>query len=357
MNRKGVVYETGRIVDGRSWRPEFAPVETRRELAIIRDDLHCNAVKITGDDIGRVTAVAADALEQGLEAWLAPDVWDQDADATLDYIAEAARSAGELHRQWQGRVVLIVASELTFFLRGIVEGSTVIERAKNPALMDRIRSGALNASVNDFLSQASRAARPVFEGSITYGSLFFEPVDWTLFDFAGVQLYRDAAMAPMMDGVLRRLRGHNRPVIITEFGCCTYQGAADDGAMGWEVMEYHGRAKPPTLKGGYQRDETGQADELTSLLTLFDSAGTDGTFVNTFISPLNACNDDPRFDFDMASYSLVKSYGNRLGDVATDYPDVPWDTTPAGTTYPDMPWEPKKAFWAVAGYYATHASA
>jgi hypothetical protein len=79
--------------------------------------------------------------------------------------------------------------------------------------------------------------------------------------------------------------------------------------------------------------------------------------VNTFISPLNACNDDPRFDFDMASYSLVKSYGNRLGDVATDYPDVPWDTTPAGTTYPDMPWEPKKAFWAVAGYYATHASA
>jgi hypothetical protein len=53
MNRKGVVYETGRIVDGRSWRPEFAPVETRRELAIIRDDLHCNAVKITGDDIGR----------------------------------------------------------------------------------------------------------------------------------------------------------------------------------------------------------------------------------------------------------------------------------------------------------------
>jgi hypothetical protein len=67
MNRKGVVYETGRIVDGRSWRPEFDPAEARRELAIIRDDLHCNAVRITGDDIGRVTAVAADALEQGLE--------------------------------------------------------------------------------------------------------------------------------------------------------------------------------------------------------------------------------------------------------------------------------------------------
>jgi hypothetical protein len=143
MNRKGVVYETGRIVDGRSWRPEFDPAETRRELAIIRNDLHCNAVKITGDDIGRVTAVAADALEQGLEPWLSPDVWDQDADAALDYVAEAARSAGELHRQWPGRVVLVVASELTLFTRGIIEGSTVIERAKNPALWDRVRSGSV----------------------------------------------------------------------------------------------------------------------------------------------------------------------------------------------------------------------
>jgi hypothetical protein len=76
MNRKGVCYDTGRMVDGRSWRPEFDPAEARRELAIIRNDLHCNAVKITGDNIGRVTAVAADALEQELEAWLSPDVWD-----------------------------------------------------------------------------------------------------------------------------------------------------------------------------------------------------------------------------------------------------------------------------------------
>jgi len=48
MNRKGVCYDTGRIVDGRSWRPEVDPAEARRELAIIRDDLHCNAVRIRG---------------------------------------------------------------------------------------------------------------------------------------------------------------------------------------------------------------------------------------------------------------------------------------------------------------------
>jgi hypothetical protein len=78
--------------------------------------------------------------------------------------------------------------------------------------------------------------------------------------------------------------------------------------------------------------------------------------VHTFISASNPTNEDPRFDYDMASYSLVKSYANRIGDLAAAYPDVPWDTTPAGTTYPDMPWEPKKAFWAVADYYAGHHS-
>ncbi len=47
---------------------------------------------------------------------------------------------------------------------------------------------------------------------------------------------------------------------------------------------------------------------------------------------LNACNDDPQFDFDMASYSQVKSYGNRLGDVATDYP-----VGPEHAEYPALP--------------------
>ncbi len=51
----------------------------------------------------------------------------------------------------------------------------------------------------------------------------------------------------------------------------------------------------------------------------------------TFVSPVATWNVDPRYDLDMASYSLVKSYADRHG-----------------TTYPDMPWEPKASFKAVA---------
>jgi hypothetical protein len=56
----------------------------------------------------------------------------------------------------------------------------------------------------------------------------------------------------------------------------------------------------------------------------------------TFVSPTTPYNDNPRFDLDMNSYSLVKSY----------------DHGQHGKTYPDMPWEPKESFHAVADYYA-----
>src|SRR5262249_20979767 len=39
--------------------------------------------------------------------------------------------------------------------------------------------------------------------------------------------------------------------------------------------------------------------------------GVDGTFVMTFAAPLNPTSDDPLHDLDMASYSLVKSFGGR----------------------------------------------
>ncbi len=45
MKRKGVCYDAGRVLY-RNWRPVFDPTIVRRELEIIRHDLHCNAVRI-----------------------------------------------------------------------------------------------------------------------------------------------------------------------------------------------------------------------------------------------------------------------------------------------------------------------
>ena len=58
----------------------------------------------------------------------------------------------------------------------------------------------------------------------------------------------------------------------------------------------------------YVRDEGAQAQEVSEQLTILDRSGVEGAFVFTFVSPNSPYNPDPRFDIDMASYSLVKSY-------------------------------------------------
>jgi hypothetical protein len=99
-----------------------------------------------------------------------------------------------------------------------------------------------------------------------------------------------------------------------------------------------GRFVRPRTKGNPVRDEEWQARKLTENLTVLDDAGVDGAFVFQFISQITPYSDDPRYDLDMASSSLVKYYDN--GE--------------HGKTYPDMPWEPKDSFRAVADYYSKH---
>jgi hypothetical protein len=349
MRLRGVSYDVGRVLDGMNWRPAFDRAEARRELEIIRDDLHCNAVRICGEDIGRVMSVAADALALGLEVWLSPELWDHDPAETLDHIVAAARQAESLREQYPDRVTLSVGSELTLFMRGFLEGDTFRERLAHPALFDRLRSGAHNEPLNAFLAQAAKAVRQSFHGEISYASLTAELIDWSRFDVVGVDLYRDATNRDHYSRELRRYLSYGRPVVIAEFGCCTFRGAADAGARGWEIVDFS--TLPPRLNGDYTRDEDEQAREVTDLIGTFAKAGVDGTFVFTFVQPTTPYAEDPLYDLDMAAYALVKSSGSRLGEVADLVPWIPWDTTRMGTTYPGMPWEPKRSFYAVAEAY------
>lgn len=117
MNRKGVCYDVGRVIAGENQRPDFDERIVRRELQIIRDDLHCTAVRICGQDVARVIAAAEMALSAGLEAWLSPELWEHDRAQVVDYLAGAARAAESVRQRWPGRVVLSVGSELTMFMR------------------------------------------------------------------------------------------------------------------------------------------------------------------------------------------------------------------------------------------------
>ena len=77
---------------------------------------------------------------------------------------------------------------------------------------------------------------------------------------------------------------HGKPVAVTEFGCCTYQGAVDRGGLGWAISDQ--QAVPATLDGDYLRDEGEQVRYLHELLEIFESEGVHNAFWFTFACPI-----------------------------------------------------------------------
>ncbi len=338
MKRRGVCYDVGREILGEGWRPDFNPQVVHRELEIIKNDLHCNTVRICGKDIGRLTLAAQDALKQGFEVWLSPDLWDHTEQETLEYVNAAAREAENLRQQWPDKVVLTVGSELTLFMKGILGGETFLERAGNPTklmftMLKLKYLGLHNKPLNEFLARANHGVREVFHGPVTYTSAPIEKVNWDLFDFVCIDYYRGKQnRADYYGRRLQRYFAYGKPVVITEVGCCTYQGAEDKGGRAFMIID---RKHPDRLRPGYVRDESLQAREDADMLGELEKAGVNGAFVFTFTMPTMKYSEDPLRDFDKASYSLVKSYKDKHG-----------------ATYPDMTWEPKESFRAVADYYA-----
>ena len=335
MNRRGVCYDVGRVMWDRTGDRTSGRRRYGASCRSSRPTCTADAVRICGQDIDRLVGAAQDALDLNLEVWLSPELWDRSPSETLTYIAEAAGAAATLRSARTDAVVLSVGSESTLFMAGIVEGNTVFERLGHPAFWEHVRRGAHNGPLNAFLAQAAERARRVFPGPITYASVPLEAVDWRPFDIVSVDLYRDARVKDRFADLVRPYLAQGRPVAITEFGCCTYAGAADAGGHGFDILDISaGDSTPSRLKGAYLRDETEQETELTELLRIFDQLGVDATFVMTFVAPLNPTSADPVFDLDMASYALVKSFGGRLGPLGEAHPEAPWQRDRYGNDLP-----------------------
>ena len=108
----------------------------RREIEIIQNDLHCNAIRIFGQDIERLVMAGSFAIQQGLGVWLSPSLPDATEEDTLKYFAECAGAAEHL-RQRSSTTVFITGVELTAFMRGLLEGDTPMQRLST--LMNPLR--------------------------------------------------------------------------------------------------------------------------------------------------------------------------------------------------------------------------
>ncbi|MFF3665547.1 hypothetical protein [Microtetraspora malaysiensis] len=258
----------------------------------------------------------------------------------LKLFADCAERAERL-RSRGAEVVFVTGAELSLMNPGFLPGDSTDERIALLSRPDRVREqiGEVSARVNEFLGTAVALVRARFGGKVTYASVPLERVDWALFDFMSVDLYRSAEIADRFADGVRGLAAQGKPVAITEFGAAGYQGAGERGALGLEIVEYD-KNGPVRLNGEYARDEAGQAAYVHELLESFEAGGIDSAFVFTFAlydhvhRPDGLPHEDLDLDLDLASYGIVKVYEDRLG-----------------ATYPDMPWEPKAAFTTLAEYY------
>jgi hypothetical protein len=303
-----MTYDTGFVRNGEISRERFDPEVVRRELTIIRDDLHCNAVQLIGGDPDRLELAAGYAAELELEVWFSPYPLELSPGEILSLFTDCAERAERL-RTRGAKVVFVAGVELSIMNRGFVPGDGVVA-----------------------------VVRERFRGRITYCAIPFERPDWTLFDIMSVELIRSAEVASHYREAIRKLVASGMPVAITGFGASTFQGAGDRGGRGMEILEYDAETGAPArLDREYVRDEAGQAEYLREVLEIFGTEGVDSTFVFLFAldSLPHRPDGDPRHDLDMASPGIVKVLeGGRHGD-----------------TYPDMSWEPKAAFTAVAECY------
>jgi len=297
------------------------------DFKTIASKLYCNAIHLYGTDVERLKDCAAVALKQGLAVWLQPRLIDAFPEQALDHLAQTAEAAERLRQQYK-TVTLDIGCELTAFMSGIIPGDTYVHRIASLAASEQLFRQFDNR-LNAHLAKAIQIARANFNGKISYAAALWETVDWTDFDIIGLDYYHMAYNKDTYVRDLRKFRTFDKPIVITEFGCCSYQGAEDKGPAGYDIVDW---SKPvPELNGRYIRDEHVQADYLAKLIKIFEEEKIDGYFAYVFSNPDQPYSPEARYDLDMASFGVVKVTSVGDGDVT---------------------WEPKEAFHTIATMYS-----
>ncbi len=304
---------------------------TRRILRAIRRDLSCTAVMLMDHDVDAQARAAAIALEEDLDVWVRPHLPDRPKKVLLEHLRATAAAAEALRSAHPGRVTLMVGTEFSLTSPGMIPGPRVFLRVQVLMRWRRLFDRRITRKLGPLLEDMAATARREFRGPVTYGAGFWEQVDWAPFDIVGVNLYRLGTDPRAYESRVHALvAAHDKPVVVTEFGCGSFRGAEILGPGSFRAVNWF--ADPPRVRDGHVRDESTQAAYVGELIDLYAASGVEGCFVFTFVMPDFPHHEDPSRDLDIGGFGIV--------------------AVPAGDA---SDWRPKEGYRAVADGYRRHA--
>lgn len=332
MKYKGVTYDVGTEYYPKVFTIDpFDAAKVKVDMQAIKNQLHCNSVRIYGKEAQKLMSATEIALQEGLNVWLSPRFINGIVENTIPYLKSMAADLESLRMKYPlQEVVFIIGGEITLDMKGFLPGDTLHERIKNltnPLFFLKSALGikpGYQKSFDRFLKDAATATREHFSGKITYAAAMWEKVDASDFDFTCMNFYKASFNKSFYNQKLKKMVSQGKPVVITEFGCCTYAGADSKGPGGYTVLDWS--QSPPAFRVKCIRDEKVQADYLLDLLQTYDRENVTGAFIFDFYSQRHTYNPDPEKDYDMASFSITRSIGNGQ-------------------------WQAKESFYKVADYY------
>jgi hypothetical protein len=326
--QKGINYDTGFDPYGPNYtsRKAFDLHVVRREMEIIATDLQCTHVRITGSDLERIAIAAQLAVEAGLCVWFSPFPCNLTKDQLLSYFVASATLAENI-RLIAPETVLVLGCELSLFDTGFLPGAHLLERSQAFTTFEQWQP-AMDKNLNELFASVLPDVRQAFHGSVTYAAGEWEEIDWSIFDIVSIDLYRAQHNEATYQQQVLAYGASQKPVAITEFGCCALQSAASLGGNAtFAVLSMQDGTL--AVNEGWQYSEDEQVNYFQELLQAFKKAGVLVAFWFTFADYEKPYSDDPRHNLDMASYGVVQV------------------RTHKGETYPDMNWEPRKVFHAL----------
>ncbi len=307
-------------------RPERANLTAKQlstDFKLIKE-AGANAVRIHCSDSKQLIRATKVALDNSLYVWMSPRFINDNEKSTLKKLRIVAKDAEKLRKGFDEKLVFVVGNEFTLDTAGLLPQLPIKIhpwRADNCiSFIFQIKSllynkqalgnvsiineaekylHSIDVKLNSFLKQATSTVRDQFKGKVTYCAAMWENVDWRSFNFDYIcsNEYISAKNQEICKNHLLELKKFGKPLIVSEFGCCTYEGAFEYGG-GAAGMYFRIKKK---LK--YSQDE--QVKAIKESFRIFREVGVDGCFCYVLVKPFLV-------KFDINSFGITKNYKNKL---------------------------------------------